>query len=258
MENTNKENEYVFSTDPADRMASDGKEYVIHFADRNNQTVKNKKNKYIVYFAVAFFVVVLSIMLLQGYNTKSRIKQISANADEWKTNTMVSPKAGSLKAAGYVTIEWNSADKLGDVEGYKVYADGELIAETDKETTVCDFYTTQVSAHEVYIEADLEYDSKVYSNIYTFYVNKKGLCVNKDMAQNIEAKEWGTSWYYDWSVEAHRYTSFQEMEFVPMMWTSASTDKQTISRFHKFGYKNVLAFNEPDLYLQSNIEVTVP
>lgn len=216
---------------------------------------KKKLGIYVISFAVIVILIAVTVVWTSKRNTQKRIEQITANAENWKQDTMITPQAGSLKAAGYMDIEWNPADELGNVEGYKVYADGELIAETDKETTKCEFYTTKVSAHEVYVETDLEYGSKVYSNIYKFYVNKKGLCVNKDMAKNIEAPDWGTSWYYNWAIEAHRYTSFQDMEFVPMMWTSSSTDKQTIGRLHKFGYKYVLAFNEPDLYLQSNIEV---
>lgn len=219
---------------------------------------KSNKKKPVVYVIFAIMVAILIAFLSRWVterNTQKRIEQINSNAAEWKESAVTSPKAGSLKAGGYVTITWNPADKLGDVKGYKVYADGEQVAETDEKTTECEYHTTKVSSHEVYVEADFEYGSKVYSNVVTFYVNKKGLCVNKDMAQNIEADEWGTSWYYDWSLEPLKYTSFQDMEYVPMMWTSSETDKQTISRFHKFGYKYVLAFNEPDLAQQSNIEV---
>ena len=188
-------------------------------------------------------------------NTHDRIEKINRNAPKWKKSAIIDPKEGALKAAGYITINWNPADELGVVEGYKVYVDDELIEETDGKTTSCDFHTTQVSAHNVYVEADLAHDSKIYSNVFTFYVNKKGLCVNKDMAQNVVAPDWGVSWYYNWSMDAFKYTSFQELDYVPMMWTTSPTDQKTISRFHGFGYKYVLAFNEPDLAEQSNIEV---
>ena len=188
-------------------------------------------------------------------NTNNRIDTISNHAQQWKTDAITNPKEGSLQAAGYITIHWNPADEMDEVAGYKVYVNDEVIAETDGSTTTCEYYTTEVRSHDVYVEADLKHGSKIYSAIKTFYVNKKGLCVNKDMAQNIEAPEWGVSWYYDWNMEELKYTSFQDLQFVPMMWTSSPTDEKTISRFHKFGYKYVLAFNEPDHKEQSNLTV---
>ncbi len=51
------------------------------------------------------------------------------------------------------------------------------------------------------------------------------------------------------------YDSFQEMEFVPMMWSSFPGDKDQIAVFPKMGYKSVLAFNEPDREDQANLDV---
>ncbi len=216
------------------------------------------RKKYIMLIAI-FFVAIVSIISISIWivkeNNRNRIEKISNNASQWKENAITDPEAGSLKAAGYITINWNGADNLGDVEGYKVYVDDTLVTETDEKTTSCDYYTTKVSAHKVYVEADLTYGSKVYSNVFTFYVNKKGYCVNKDMAQNIEGDQWGGSWYYNWDMNPFKYTSFQKLEYVPMMWTTSETDQKTISRFHKFGYKYVLAFNEPDRVDQSNMDV---
>ncbi len=222
--------------------------------ESRKMSMKKKIMLIIIAFVIVVGMVCLTIWFI-GENNRARQEKILNNCAQWKAEAVTSPAAGSLKAAGYITIHWNSADTMGEVEGYKVYVDDELIAETDSETTTCEYYTTEVSAHNVYIEADLEYNTKIYSNIFTFYVNKKGLCVNKDMAQNIEAPDWGVSWYYNWALEAFKYISFQELEFVPMMWTSSETDEKTISRFSKQGYKYVLAFNEPDRTDQSNISV---
>lgn len=216
---------------------------------------KMSKKKKIV-LAVCFVLVIVGITALAvNINTRNRIKNVKENSKQWKTEAITSPKEGSLQAAGYITINWNAADSMGEVEKYKIYVNDEVIAETDGKTTTCEYYTTEVAGHKVYVEANLKHGSKIYSDIKTFYVNKKGLCVNKDMAQNIEAPDWGVSWYYDWNMEALKYTSFQDLQFVPMMWTSSPTDEKTISRFHKFGYKYVLAFNEPDHIEQSNLTV---
>lgn len=50
-------------------------------------------------------------------------------------DTFITPTSGSLKAAGYITIEWKSAKNMGKVEGYKLYIDNEKVAETDSKTT---------------------------------------------------------------------------------------------------------------------------
>jgi hypothetical protein len=224
----------------------------------NNDNNKNSAKRNIkIGIAVLVVVLLATSLVFAGikFTTHSRLKKIEQNATEWKENAVTTPTAGSLKAAGYITITWNSAEDLGEVSGYRVYVDDTLVEETNNKTTTCEYYTTEVSSHQVYVEADLKHGSKINSNIFTFYVNKKGFCVNKDMAQNLDAVEWGVSWYYNWAFEPLKYTTFRELDYVPMMWTSYDTDQKTISRFSKFGYKYILAFNEPDLAEQSNIDV---
>lgn len=203
-------------------------------------------------------IVVITLCLIATlfyFSEKERIAKINNNIAAWKTETIITPEAGSLQAAGYITISWKSADTMGSVKGYKIYVNDEFVAETNAQTTSYEYYTTSVSGHRVYIEADLRRGSVINSDIQTFYVNKKGHCVNKDMAQNIDAKEWGCSWYYNWELNPFMYDSFKELQYVPMMWKSCDTDQKIISRFHKQGYKYVLAFNEPDLVEQSDIAV---
>mgnify|MGYP002243443266 CR=1 FL=1 len=72
---------------------------------------------------------------------------------------------------------------------------------------------------------------------------------------NVTATDWGTSWYYNWDMTPFSYDSFQEMEFVPMMWSSFPGDKDQIAVFPKMGYKSVLAFNEPDREDQAKLGV---
>ena len=185
----------------------------------------------------------------------SAAEKIVKEKDKWKSDAFITPTSGSLKAAGYITIEWKSAKNMGKVEGYKLYIDNEKVAETDSKTTSFEYYTTKIQSHEIYVEADMQYGSVVYSDIYTFFVNKKGFCLNKDMSMNVIATDWGTSWYYNWDMTPFSYDSFQEMEFVPMMWSSFPGDKDQIAVFPKMGYKSVLAFNEPDREDQANLDV---
>ena len=167
----------------------------------------------------------------------SAAEKIVKEKDKWKSDAFITPTSGSLKAAGYITIEWKSAKNMGKVEGYKLYIDNEKVAETDSKTTSFEYYTTKKQSHEIYVEADMQYGSVVYSDIYTFFVNKKGFCLNKDMSMNVTATDWGTSWYYNWDMTPFNYDSFQEMEFVPMMWSSFPGDKDQIAVFPKMGYK---------------------
>lgn len=214
-----------------------------------------KKKKSIIALAVAICIIIGAIVIAIQITNKNRIEKINENRQQWKTSAVTFPEQGSLQPAGYITMNWNSAEKLGKVEGYKVYVNDKMIAETDGDTTTCEYYTTEVKLHSAYIEVDLENGSKVYSDIFSFYVNKKGFCLNKEMARYINADDWGVSWYYNWSITKHNYTSFQNLQFVPMMWTTAPTDKDEIAVLPKLGYKYVLAFNEPDLEEQSNISV---
>ena len=185
----------------------------------------------------------------------TRMKNIENKKQEWKSNAVVAPKKGSLQAAGSITITWKSASKLDKVDQYKVYVDNKMVAKTNGNITKCEYYTTSVSEHKVYIEADLKHGSKIYSDIVSFYVNKKGFCMNKDMAQTINADDWNVSWYYNWTVTKHNYTSFQKLQFVPMFWTSAPTDSGLAEDLKMLGYKYILAYNEPDREDQANMSV---
>lgn len=226
-----------------------------NLVNENKTNNKRERQKKIALFVILISVVICAFIWMVNMFNHSRKEKIIENSAEWKQNAVTFPKKGSLQPAGYITINWNPADEMGEVKGYKVYVNDKLISETDEKTTTCEYYTTSVSAHKVYVEADLKHGSQIYSYISTFYVNKKGFCVNRDMAQNIEADEWGASWYYDWAMESLKYTSFQDLQFVPMMWSGSETDDKVISRFPKFGYKYVLAFNEPDRTDQANMEV---
>lgn len=214
-----------------------------------------KSRKKVIMGILLLGLIIVSLVAGFKINDKNRIQKINENKISWKENAITFPKAGTLQPAGYITINWNSAEKIGKVKKYVVYADDKKIAETNGKTTTYEYYTTEVKLHKIYIEAQVEKGSKIYSDVIPFYVNKKGLCMNKDMARNVDAGNWGVSWYYNWSITKHNFTSFRDLQFVPMMWTTAPTDKQEISVLPKLGYKYVLAFNEPDLEEQSNISV---
>lgn len=213
-----------------------------------------RKKKKIIIFIVSLFIIFGLIIGINAGNSY-RVSEIEKHADEWKNAAIIAPEAGALEAAGHITISWKPADSLGTIKEYEIYVDDELVATVDGNTTTYEYYDTEVVKHQLYIKAKLSLGSEINSDITTFFVNKKGLCVNMKMAYPLNALEWGTSWYYNWSVQESKLDSFQDMEFIPMIWSRSSTDEKTISRFSKFGYKHVLAYNEPDLVGQANMEI---
>lgn len=217
---------------------------------------KGKKRKLFIGLSIGIVVLIL-VGAVVGFNVSknNRIANINQEKDKWKTEAILFPTKGSLQPAGYVTIEWESAENMDKVESYEIYVDGEKQGKVKGNKNTFEYYTTKVSKHDVYIKANLKHGSVIYSDIFSFYVNKKGFCMNKEMAANVNAAEWDVSWYYNWSISKHNYTSFQDLQFVPMFWTSAPTDENEVEVLPKRGYKYLLAFNEPDRPDQANMSV---
>lgn len=217
---------------------------------------KGNKKKLLVGLCISIVgIIIIGIIVGINISNNNRIANINQLKSQWKKEALISPAKLSLQAAGYITIEWNSAEKMDDVDSYEIYVDNKKEGEVQGNKTTFEYYTTKVSKHEVFVKANLKHGSEIYSDIFYFYVNKKGFCMNTDMASNVNADEWNVSWYYNWSLSKHNYTSFQDLEFVPMFWTSAPTDKNEVEVLPKRGYKNLLAFNEPDRPDQANISV---
>ena len=217
---------------------------------------KSNKKKLLIGLCVGIaIVIVIGIVAGGNISKNNRIANINKVKEQWKQETLISPQKLSLQPAGYITIEWNSAEKMDDVDSYEIYVNDKKQGEVKGNKTTFEYYTTDVSRHAVYIKANLKHGSEIYSDIFYFYVNKKGFCMNTDMAANVNAEDWNVSWYYNWSISKHNYTSFQDLQFVPMFWTSAPTDKNEVEVLPKRGYKYLLAFNEPDRPDQANISV---
>ena len=217
--------------------------------------MNNRKRNVIIGIILILLVVLLGAIVGTSIATKNRKNKINKNKSKWKTEAVISPEKGSLQPAGYITINWKSADKMGRVHKYQIYVDDKKQGEVSGNKTTFEYYTTKVSIHKVYIKAILDHGNEVNSDVFGFYVNKKGFCMNKDMAEHVNADHWNVSWYYNWALSKHNYTSFQKLQFVPMFWTTAPTDKDQAEVLKLRGYKYVLAFNEPDRADQSNMSV---
>ena len=185
--------------------------------------------------------------------------------DNWKANGIVSPKKDKLIGAGYIDVKWDNT--LTDVSQYKVYVDGDLkatVSPSSDKTMSTEFYTTQVSEHNVYVVATLKNGSNVQTANRRFYVTKKGVCVNtKDMGTAVDPASMNVGWYYNWDWKSFKDMNFSnkkfdDLEFVPMIWGDSMTETSEIfDNVKSKGYKYLLAYNEPDLTWESNVRPDV-
>ena len=44
------------------------------------------------------------------------------------------------------------------------------------------------------------------------------------MSRELAADKMNASWYYNWDITPFNYYSFENMEYIPMMWTYSSTE----------------------------------
>lgn len=165
---------------------------------------------------------------------------------------ITSPSNNGLVGAGHIDIKWNSVS--GNVKNYNVYIDGSLVGSTT--STIYDLYTTKVNYHTAWIEANLSDGQKVYTPTVKFGVSKKGLCVNDGMGKNLDPVAMNMGWYYTWGTNPFSYTTYSQIEFVPMIWGTGS--EGSIPSVKSKNYKYVLGYNEPDMGINvggSNINV---
>ena len=131
---------------------------------------------------------VLAVAMM--FSCITTISNVSVKADEaatWQKKAIVSPEENKLVGAGYIDIKWSNT--LENAKQYKIYVDGVLkkTLAPSGEIMSIEFYTTKVSAHNTYIVADLKDGSSVKTDTRTFYVTKKGICVNdKDMGTKVD------------------------------------------------------------------------
>ena len=167
---------------------------------------------------------------------------------------ITSPAENALVAAGHFDVKWSdTTDK--EIKNYTVYLDGEKAGTTTE--TSYDCYTTEVTVHEAYVEAEYTDGTTNKTDTVSFGVSKKGLGLAEDMGRNISLKNMGCSWYYNWGTGPSSGQQYRGIEYVPMVWksTNANDFKNKVNGFKNQGYKYVLTFNEPDLKGQCDMPV---
>lgn len=212
-------------------------------------------------------IIVLALALavtFSGVNYVAPSSEVSAatvSAEQWAGTAIVSPVNGSLIGAGYIDVKWNN--NLEGVSTYSVYVDNALIATvapTADQVMAAEFYTTSVSAHTAYVSATMTNGTIVNSPVSTFYVTKKGICINEDMGKYVDAGSLNVGWYYNWGTAAYDSTNFtnrtfDNMDYTPMIWGQGTIKEVAFENAQKNGYKYILGYNEPDLRNQANMDV---
>ena len=210
--------------------------------------------KHITSFLLAVALLVSSITLMPSNNVKA-----ARNAEQWKSSAIVSPEEGKLIGAGYIDVKWNN--DLENVKSYSVYVDGALkkTVAPSGETMKVEFYTTAVKSHNAKITATLDDGTTVTTNTRTFYVTKKGVCVNeKDMGTVVDPVSMNIGWYYNWGYRSFKDMGFKNkkfnnVEFVPMIWgDNPKSIEDRCTYANKKEYKYLLSYNEPDLTWESD------
>lgn len=176
------------------------------------------------------------------------------NADTAKAFAITSPTDNALVAAGHFDIKWSKAEE-NTVKQYTVYLDDEKVGSTTN--TSLDCYTTKVKMHSAYVEAEYTNGQTTKTATIKFAVSKKGLGLATNMGANIDLKDMGCSWYYNWGTGPSGGNQYRGVEYVPMIWSenNGNSIKNKLNSFVNSGYKYVLDFNEPDLPDQCNMSV---
>lgn len=187
--------------------------------------------------------------------TTMSVSGVKANAEtgEWQNTAIIAPVEGNLVGAGYIDIKYNTT--LEGATDYKVYFDGiektEGYTKLDENTSKCEVYTTQVSAHTAKVVATTA-SGEIASDTITFYVSKKGLAMGGDMSETVEMKKLNISWYYNWGTAAFNSLVDDGVAHVPMVW---GTEEENISEIPNITDDSnyILGYNEPDIESQANI-----
>lgn len=217
-----------------------------------------KKIRKIVAMTVAF-AMLFSCMAI----TPAKSVSAAMDAATWQNTAIMSPGQGKLIGAGYIDVKWNNS--LENVKQYKVYVDGALkkTVAPSGEIMACEFYTTAVKEHTAQVVAELNNGSSVKTAVRTFYVTKKGICVNtRDMGEALDPADLNIGWYYNWGYKsfkdlAYKNKKFYDTEFVPMLYGDSIVDiSERCTYANKKGYKYILSYNEPDLSNEANVQPT--
>lgn len=199
------------------------------------------------------------------------VKDVNAQENDWKVNTITVPAEGQLVGAGYIEVEFDNS-----MEGYTytVYLDGkpmywigddivkteigEVITDgatiksfTSEDEGKTEVYTTTVSKHELIVKAS-NGENEYVSETRTFYVSKKGMALGGDMSDKVSLKKLNCSWYYNWASEAFNNSIDEGVAHIPMMWGDGDDSKEGILNMTSTS-NYILGFNEPDIKSQANM-----
>lgn len=217
---------------------------------------------------ILLMIVMMSSLAFTG---NFNVKDVNAQENDWKVNTITVPAEGQLVGAGYIEVEFDNS-----MEGYTytVYLDGkpmywigddivkteigEVITDgatiksfTSEDEGKTEVYTTTVSKHELIVKAS-NGENEYVSETRTFYVSKKGMALGGDMSDKVSLKKLNCSWYYNWASEAFNNSIDEGVAHIPMMWGDGDDSKEGILNMTSTS-NYILGFNEPDIKSQANM-----
>lgn len=217
---------------------------------------------------ILLMIVMMSSLAFTG---NFNVKDVNAQENDWKVNTITVPAEGQLVGAGYIEVEFDNS-----MEGYTytVYLDGkpmywigddivkteigEVITDgatiksfTSEDEGKTEVYTTTVSKHELIVKAS-NGENEYVSETRTFYVSKKGMALGGDMSDRVSLKKLNCSWYYNWASEAFNNSIDEGVAHIPMMWGDGDDSKEGILNMTSTS-NYILGFNEPDIKSQANM-----
>lgn len=165
-----------------------------------------------------------------------------------------SPINNQIIGAGRFIITFDSF-QASELEKYTVYFDSKSLGETTDPFYQC--YTTTVAYHSIYVIAKLKNGTEYITSTVRFGISKKGLGLATDMGEHLNLEDLKLGWYYNWGNEPSTSDQYKNIEFVPMLWreTQGSVIQQKLANFISMKYQYVLAFNEPDMGNQCNMDV---
>ena len=198
-------------------------------------------------------------------NTEQSVQDVIAKTsgeeqirEQWKMRAVELPASGELIPAGYIQVTWRPlTGTLRKILAYRVYLDEMLCEEIDageEEMFSCEVYTTKTASHQVKIEAVLEGDYIVTSDIRTFFVSKKGVGIPNEA--KVISQDMGASWYYNWSSKPDLRVK-SDLTFVPMIWSGYPEGINWLGNPENRKYRTVLGYNEPDRSDQANMTPAV-
>ncbi|MDF2835657.1 MAG: polymerase, partial [Paenibacillus sp.] len=207
------------------------------------------------------------LVALGGLMLQTDLSQKAMAADA-QAPTAPTNLTAAAASGTQVNLSWTaSTDNVG-VTAYDVYRYGTLIAST----TGASYSNSNLTASTAYSYAVKARDAAGNASAFSVTAGatttpvpaaataKKGVGSSKYLAGSLSQADFGklsnlgAGWTYNWSID-YPGTNNTSIEFVPQIWGPGAVTQSTLNTIAQGKasgkFKQLLAFNEPDIYEQS-------